>query len=267
MRRPRSLHFCHPRVLFAMGLLTLGFGPVAALATEYVAFGDSITEGTGDDDPIVGYPGRLQGLLRSSGLDDSVRNEGFGGEKTPEGLSRLNSVLDRGGDVLLLMEGSNDISVKISRETTLFNLGQMANRAETKGLEAIHVTMIPRTPRARVDADNLLNQRLIEEIRHLAGLNQRRVVDNFEIFGVQPDWFATLYSQAPTDYVGHPNAAGYDLMASTFFDVLTGVDSTPPVTGILSPWNGANNVKPASEINVELWDFGVGIDITSAVLI
>jgi lysophospholipase L1-like esterase len=232
-----------------------------------VAFGDSITEGTGDDSPIIGYPGRLQGLLRNAGLEDSVRNEGLGGEKTPEGLSRLNSVLDRGGDVLLLMEGSNDISVKISRETTLFNLGKMAERAETKGLEAVHATMIPRTPRSRVDAENLLNQRLVEDLRHLAGLNQRRVVDNFEIFGAQSDWFANLYSQSTTDFVGHPNATGYDLMASTFFDVLTGVDSTPPVTGILSPWNGANNVKPASEINVELWDFGLGIDITTAALI
>ena len=73
-------------------------------------------------------------------------NRGVGGEKTPEGLSRIDQVLDEGGDVLLLMEGSNDISRNISIETTLFDLGEMARRAEERGLEVVHATVIPRIP-------------------------------------------------------------------------------------------------------------------------
>lgn len=271
MRRMGRRRYASPAATLRTGLwvalvgVTLLVGP--ATAEEYVAFGDSITEGTGDDEPKIGYPGRLQNLLQAAGRDDTVRNEGVGGEKTPEGLTRLNGVLDGGGDVLLLMEGSNDISRNISRETTLFNLQKMAERAETKGFEVVHATLVPRTPIARVDAKNELNQRLVEALRHDAGLAGRRVVDNFEVFVGRGDWYESLYQHVATDFVGHPNAAGYDVMAQAFFDVLTDVDSVPPVTGLVSPFNGQNNVKPTSEINVELWDFGRGIDVTSRVLL
>ena len=241
--------------------------PMGGFAADYIAFGDSITEGTGDDEPVRGYPARLETLLRNAGRDDTVRNEGVGGEKTPEGLSRLGSVLNGGGDVLLLMEGSNDISVQISRETTLFNLKKMAEKAENDGVEVVHASMIPRSPNSRIDVENHLNQRLIEEIRHEAGVHQRQVVDNFEVISSTPNWFEDLYWKQPTDYVGHPNSAGYDLMAASFFDVLTGSDNIPPVTGIISPFNGATNVKAASAISVEIWDFGAGIDTSSVVLL
>ena len=87
-----------------------------AQATTYIAFGDSITAGTGDDPARTepGYPPRLQQLLVNAGRSAVVVNKGLPSEKTPQGLTRIDSVLDRGGDVLLLMEGSNDISTEIS---------------------------------------------------------------------------------------------------------------------------------------------------------
>src|SRR6185503_5607520 len=89
--------------------------------TIYVAFGDSITQGTGDELQRGGYPPRLQDRLVASGRSAQVRNRGLGGETTTEGLSRINAVLAEGGDVLLLMEGTNDIARNISIETTAFN--------------------------------------------------------------------------------------------------------------------------------------------------
>jgi hypothetical protein len=70
------------------------------------------------------------------------------------------------------------------------------------------------------------------------------------------------------DYLGgadklHPNAAGYTLLAQTFYNVLTGVDDIPPVTGFVSPGNGAVNVSPNAAISVDLFDFGTGIDISA----
>lgn len=260
--------------LRAVALATLALAlsalprPLAA-QTTYIAFGDSITAGVGDDpeqaDP--GYPARLGALLADAGLEATVLNRGIGGERTPEGLSRIDSVLAAGGDILLLMEGSNDISRRISLETTLFNLDEMARLAERRGIAPIHATVIPRIPRATVDSDNLLNQLLNEQIREIAGIRRRGLVDNFEAFGKIDGVFDDYYWDEPTDLVGHPNADGYDLMAEVFFDVLTDRDSTPPVEGLMVPANGDRRVPSSESIFVTLWDFGAGIDLANTDLL
>jgi lysophospholipase L1-like esterase len=233
--------------------------------TRYVAFGDSITEGVGDDADRAepGYPPRLEDLLQGAGGNAEVVNRGVGGEQTVEGLSRIDSVLDEGGDVLLLMEGSNDLSRFVSLETILFNLDEMAARAERRGWRAVHATVIPRIPTARVDEENVSNQKLNQRIRELAGTEGRDLVDNFEVFSATPRRFQTHYLQDPEDHVGHPNALGYDLMARTFFDVLTGVDGVPPVPGRLNPANGAVEISPGTNVRVDVWDFGEGIDLAA----
>lgn len=258
--------------LLAVGLLpVLPLGAVAQgePPTRYIAFGDSITAGMGDDPEREerGYPPRLEDLLQEAGINAQVDNHGLGAERTPEGLTRIDGVLDGGGDVLLLMEGTNDITRFIGLETTLFNLDQMAAKAEARGMEAVHATMIPRIPNARIDPENHSNQRTCERIRSLAGSLRRELVDNFEVFGSIPNVFAELYWDDPIDEVGHPNGPGYDVMAGVFADVLTGVDSVPPVTGITMPRVGETNVDPATAIQMEVWDFGAGIDLANTTLL
>lgn len=247
--------------LLLAALLALPASPAAA-QTRYLAFGDSITAGVGDDstrtDP--GYPSRLQALLVGAGLDAVVLNRGLGAERTPEGLLRLDSVLAEGGQVLLLMEGTNDITKNIGLETTRQNLNLMAQRAESRGMKVIMATLLPRIPNARVDGDNLLNQEQCELIRNAAGNRLRDLADPFEVFGSQPNRYGTLYWLDGNDGVGHPNAAGYDLMARIFFDVITGRDSVPPVTGIINPPSGSRGVNGGAPIEVDLWEFGAGID-------
>ena len=256
-----------PLVLLAAAALA---APRAATAqtTTYIAFGDSITAGTGDDPARTeqGYPPRLQQLLVAAGRTATVVNQGFPGEKTPQGLTRIDSVL-QGADVLLLMEGSNDISTEISQETTLFDLDEMARKAVQRLVRPVHVTVIPRIPLAHVDADNILNQQLNEQIRELAGIQNRDLVDQFEAFGKIDDVFNQDYFDDPEDHVGHPNAAGYDIMARVFFDVLTGRDSTPPVEGLIVPFNGQRKVRPSESIFVTVWDFGTGIDVANTDLL
>lgn len=239
----------------------------------YIAFGDSITKGVGDDRPEdqAGYPPRLQTLLVTAGVNATVKNEGKPGEKTPDGLTRIDGVFTtdqaKPGDVLILMEGTNDINRSISMETTIFNLDTMAGKAETLGLSVIHATVIPRPPDAKVDSDNLLTEQLNGRIRNLAGVRGRREADPNEVFLNLPNLFSGFYSNAPDDHVGHPNAAGYDIMARLFYNVIRGIDMVSPVPGILNPVDGATNVKPDATIQVPVWDFGAGIDLANTFLL
>lgn len=249
-------------------VLVLSAGAAPA-QTRYVAFGDSITEGVGDDPTRVepGYPPRLEELLVQAGRDAVVVNRGVGAERTPEGLSRIDDVLDEGGDVLLLMEGTNDITRFISHETTIFNLRTMAERAEARGFDVVHATLIPRIPDARVDAENIGNNRLNQRIRDLAGRSARDLADHFEVFSTLQNPFATHYFEDPEDHVGHPNARGYDVMARTWFEVLVGADTVPPVAGRTSPNYGAEEVSPAATVSVDVWDFGSGLDLAATSLV
>jgi hypothetical protein len=67
--------------------------------------------------------------------------------------------------------------------------------------------------------------------------------------------------------VGHPNAAGYDILARVFYNVIRGIDAVSPVPGVITPASGAANVNPATPIQVDVWDFGTGIDLANTFLL
>jgi lysophospholipase L1-like esterase len=255
----------------AFGLLFCLVSSVQA-QTGYIAFGDSITFGVGDD-PLraeKGYPPRLQALLQGAGVNAVVENFGIGGEDTQMGLARIDNVLRDNaltGDVLLLMEGTNDISRGYSIESIRFNLNEMAKRAEARGMSVIHATTIPRLPNAKFDPQNVANTELNQNIRDMAGFRERKLADPFEVFSVAPNLFTSYYYVGTDDPVGHPNAAGYDLLARTFFDVIRGVDTVPPVSGLTSPEPGAKNVSASAPVSVQVWDFGQGIDLAATTLV
>lgn len=234
--------------------------------TVYLAFGDSITDGAGTNGP--GYPGRLQRILTNRGEGDvRVENHGLSGERTTGGLTRIDGVLANGGDVLLLMEGTNDVSAGIGRETTLQNLNRMAQKAADRGLSTIHATLIPRIPSARRDADNRLTTVLNYAIRDLALDRGRLLADPFAVFLARPNLFRDLYSNTiPNDEVGHPNGEGYELLAGVFADVIGERDGVPPVPLTVRPVDGATGVPRDQRIVVELTDFGTGVDAASAEL-
>jgi lysophospholipase L1-like esterase len=265
----------HRSIAAALLLATvLGAGAAPAIAQTaaktFLAFGDSITAGIGDNKPTPsGYPYRLQALLVNAGVNATVNNQGNPGEKTPDGLTRIDSVLALGkpGDVLLLMEGTNDETRMISLETTIFDLDTMAARAEALGISVVHATVIPRPSDDKQDADNFLTDQLNGRIRNLAGVRGRVEADPNATFLTLPNLFGSFYSQADDDHVGHPNAAGYDILAKIFFDAIQGIDSVSPVPGIISPVNGATNIKVDAPIQVDVWDFGAGIDLANTFLV
>lgn len=232
----------------------------------YVAFGDSITSGYGDPKGI-GYPGRLEALLSTDlNVPVTVTNDGMFGETTGEGLTRIGSALQPGVTAVLLMEGTNDINAKVSVDTIVQNLDLMAGQAETAGIAAVHTTVIPRLRTADTDPTNVITATLAGAIRELAWERSRTLADPFEVF------FYLTPNAMSLDYLGggdklHPNGAGYDLIAQTFADALTGADHVPPVIGTVSPANGQQNVPANVGIQLDLFDFGAGIDAANTHLL
>ena len=247
----------------ALGLAMLSFS-VSASAQDivYVAFGDSITEGVGDELNLGGYPPRLQQLLRDGGIHARVRTRGFHGDDTIDGLARIDSVLDEGGDFFILMEGTNDINNGLATVTTLFNLEEMAQRAEDRGMMVVMATLVPRWQFASQDRLNFLTRLIAQGVRDLAGDKDYLLSDVFEIYFNTPDFSPDLYG-IEGDSIGHPNAEGYDLVASVFADMLLDVDTVPPVLGATLPQNFSFGVDPDTDIQMEVWDFGDGIDLAS----
>ncbi len=251
--------------LLALSLLAATRAP--AQPVMFIAFGDSITEGAFDDSGFdaLGYPPRLVRRLANVGLEASVDNRGKGGETTAEALSRITRVLDDGGDGLLLMEGTNDINDGISPETTTFNLAEMARRANARGIETVYATIVPRVPTARFDPTNRQTAERAALLREQAWSDGRRLVDPFQVFWTTPDVFDVFYSGEDRN-VGHPNGEGYDLLADTFTQVLNDTDRVPPVPGAVRPADGASGVSPQAVLEVELFDFGAGIDLEQTTL-
>lgn len=261
-------------LLLAGALFLLAFPGAALAQVGFLAFGDSITFGVGDDPARAqkGYPPRLQALLAAAGVQATVQNAGFSGEDTTAGITRIDTVLasvPTSTEVLLLMEGTNDISRGISFETTMFNLREMARKAELKGLSVVHATAIPRVPSAWMDDRNVVNLRFAENVRDTAGTRNRDLADPFEVFSNLPNLFTNFYAPVidPPDPVGHPNAAGYDRLAQVMFDVIRDLDTVGPVPGITVPLHGAEGVPPTTAITVDVWDFGTGIDLTATRLL
>lgn len=238
----------------------------AAAQTRYLAFGDSITAGTGDETG-QGYPPRLEELLQLEEPGSTVDGAGVPGETTAEGLSRIDGALDGEPGVVLLMEGTNDVSRGISTETAVFNLEEMARRAEAAGWSVVHATVIPRRAGESTPAEFQRTVTLNRRLRSSAGTRDLELADPFQVFGSTPDVFERFYSDDPDDWVGHPNGAGYELLAEVFRDVLVGADTVPPVPGPVRPPPGAEDVAPTTAVEVELWDFGAGIDLLNTELL
>ena len=85
-----------------------------------VAFGDSLTHGTGANNN-ESYPAVLSGLLNRE-----VINAGVPGEDTTDGLIRLPSVLEQHQPTLVILcHGGNDILQKQDAQTTIKNINAM----------------------------------------------------------------------------------------------------------------------------------------------
>jgi lysophospholipase L1-like esterase len=215
--------------------------------TRFLSFGDSITEGKVSppltaslryhlslldepaqlaflenrlvDNPLA-YPQLLQTRLRSRYPQQpgiTVLNDGVGGEYAtigamPSGAARLpGSLLLNGPDVLLLMEGTNDMLDARGPDTAIVALEQMIQTAVTQGRRVMLATIPPVRPvttlrfnqQSRIPGFN-------DRVRALAASRNVPLVEVYNALAVD----------VPR-YIGedhlHPTALGYQVIAETFF--------------------------------------------------
>ena len=253
---------------------------IAALSTAkaarvYLAFGDSITTGIGDP-TLVGYPPKLERRLKKGlGTDVTVVKSGVPSESALTALSRIDATLAAvPADVFLLMEGTNDVTNTFdglySLETAIQAIDTLATRAERRGMEAVHATLIPRPPFAQRDKRNIVTEAFAWKLRELANKRKRRLVDIFEALDprVVADSFIRFYAEP--DPVGHPNADGYVRIAETFADTLLEKDTVPPLPGDYQPGPLVETIKPKAEFVVPIFESigasGIDLDATYLVL-
>jgi lysophospholipase L1-like esterase len=204
--------------------------------TTFLAFGDSLTYGTTSASPTLllndiadSYPTKLQRLLRSRYQTQNpvVLNDGIGGERVVGqsnfslgGIVRLpQSVAEHPSDVLLLMEGSNDLlnSYEDGVAPAIEGLRRMIEYARSHGVRHVLLATIPpmRAGGARHrDAAAALVPGYNDQVRGIAGSEGVPLVD---VYSVLVD---KMYLIGVDDL--HPTPQGYDLIAATFLESIKG---------------------------------------------
>jgi len=191
------------RIPFLIALLLASCSPspqLPLLAPDAVilAFGDSLTHGTGAGSEKQSYPAVLAAL---SG--HRVINAGIPGEISSAGLARLTGVLDEEQpSLLLLCHGGNDILQKLDLQKTESNLRAMIREAQSRGI-AVVLIGVPRPGLLLGTAD--LYKSIAADMK----------------LPFEDETLAEILSQRKlkADRV-HPNAAGYRQLAESVLALL-----------------------------------------------
>lgn len=162
-----------------------------------LAFGDSLTAGVGTTE-ARSYPAVLAAL---TGLN--VINSGVSGETTDSGLERLPQELDRADpDLLILIEGGNDILQNRSFSEIKTNITGMIELAKSRGIPVVLIGI----PQKKLFSDSAP---FYEELAAQFQL----VFDGDLIADLQRS------PSLKSDYV-HFNANGYRKMAESIYKLL-----------------------------------------------
>jgi acyl-CoA thioesterase-1 len=119
-------------------LLALSASAATAGAAErvIVAFGDSLTAGLGVPRQQT-YPALLAERLRREGFDYQVVNAGVSGDTTSGGLRRVESVLRRQPEIVIIEFGANDGLRGQPLELMRKNLTAMIERFQDAGVKVV----------------------------------------------------------------------------------------------------------------------------------
>jgi lysophospholipase L1-like esterase len=249
--------------------------PPTLTRTKFMAFGDSLTDGSMslcfqqrsataeysllDDIALirsavnvpVSYPSQLEALLRArySTQAPIVINEGWGGETADEtrfsddynGIDRLPDVLSQHQpEVLLLMEGINDIHQGTDPGDLVDTLRRMVQQARSRGVLVYLGTLLPQ--RAGACRNFAPPESILETndgIRNMGFLEGALIVDLYAALAGQED---TLLGPDGL----HPNEAGYRAMAEAFQQAIQATLEAPP-SGLRPPAARLGAMPPAIE--------------------
>lgn len=164
-----------------------------------LAFGDSLTFGTGASAKSKSYPNQLAEITQLT-----VINAGIPGEKTAEGLLRLPAVLEKSQpQLVILCLGGNDMLRKKPRDSMLSNLDDMVELIEEAGADVV-LLGVPEPALFSLSADPRYTQ-LAQQFA--------LPIENEIISSVLGD------SSLKSDPI-HPNDAGYRKMAEAIAELL-----------------------------------------------
>jgi lysophospholipase L1-like esterase len=220
--------------------------------TKFLAYGDSLTEGKLDPStgtctnlaavhgpglvltsqvlPLCEFPtsytATLRDLLHSrySAQIFDVRNDGRGGETTGQALNPSSdfpggryamSLAANHPEVLLLMQGTDDLETGSDPDTPAHNLREMVRMARGQGIRVLIATLPPLGP-THVGYPNVPITN--EFIRGMAGEEGATLVDVYAALNGGP----YLSSEGL-----HLTPEGYQKTAATFFDVIRATFDVP----------------------------------------
>jgi lysophospholipase L1-like esterase len=196
--------------------------PIGALGDYYVAVGDSITNGVGDDDSsdntsqdgriiaIQGYEANLNDLLTSTlNYPHIVFNEGIGGDTSEKALGRIDSILERhpGSNKMLILLGTNDAGSGVSSgefRSNIQGLIDMVLNTVPEGMD-VWVALVP----PAFDENGVPNS-----VRNSLVEDYNDVINELTGIQVGPDLY-NFFLHRPSLFADelHPNALGYEAMA------------------------------------------------------
>jgi lysophospholipase L1-like esterase len=162
-----------------------------------LAFGDSLTHGTGAD-ASESYPFRLEQLIQRP-----VINAGVPGEVTSDGLVRLPQLLDRYHPALLILcHGGNDLLQHTGEEQAAENLRAMIRLARERGVDVVLIGV----PKPDLS--------LVPPVFYASIAGEFTIpYDGDTLAGILSD------RSRKSDYI-HPNALGYQQLAEAVHDLL-----------------------------------------------
>jgi lysophospholipase L1-like esterase len=201
--------------------------PPRIVATRFVAFGDSLSDGVlgfapfavGDPGPPVGYAFKLRTLLqdRYTAQTFTMTDEGVGGESITTGVARLPGVLSRDHpEVVMLFEGINDLNG--GREAVIpaivSGLRTMVRTVRGRGMAPLVATFLPQRPGGRRAFSAPAVVPANEAVRAMVAAEGAVLVDLYRAFDGHVD---TLIGADGL----HPTEEGYQKIADTFFEVIS----------------------------------------------
>ena len=179
--------------------------PLLAENTVILAFGDSLTYGTGAHEN-QSYPAVLSKLTGRT-----VINAGIPGEVSAQGRERLPALLDRHRpELLLLCHGGNDLLRRINSAVTRSNIESMIEAATQRNIPVLLIG-VPKPGLMFLDAAEIYSE--IAE-------KYKLVYEGDILPDVESD------SALKSDQI-HPNADGYQRIAAAIYQLMTKSGALP----------------------------------------
>lgn len=222
-------------------LLTFSSLLSAAEPPLVVSLGDSITRGVRQGVTDKGtFSWYLQEMLQKQIPDLQVRNVGIGGERTDQGLNRLDKdVLALKPQIVLIMYGHNDSYIdvgakqpRISKQQYADNLRQLIDRIRQANAKPILMTPPAYSAGNKNGIGNdpdILLEDYAAAVREVAKELNVPLIDHYALWRKRRDAGEEIRDLTTDGY--HPNPAGHKLLAETIHPIVSEVLLYPPTKG------------------------------------